>query len=798
MLCSLNWLGEYLDLKVAAQELAERLTLAGLEAKVWPRYPQPPEGVVAASILAVEPHPKAERLSVCTVETGSGQVRVVCGAANVRPGLVSPLAPPGARLAGGRKVEKVVIRGVESCGMLCAEDELGLSEDHSGVMELDQAVAPGQALEEIVGLDDYLLEVDLTPNRGDCACVLGLAREAAGLFGAELRRPDLSYPEQGQPIEALAKVTIHDPDLCPRYMASLLSGLESKTSPWWLREKIISAGMRPISNLVDVTNFVMLELGQPLHAFDFTRLEGREIQVRRAKAGERFVTLDGREHVLEEGMLLICDGSRPVALAGLMGGLNSEVEAATSQVLIEAACFEPLNNRRTATRLGLQTEASYRFQRGVDPLGTPLALRRASKLMAELGGGFVHPGLIDANPIPFTPARISLRVARCNSYLGTAYSGQKMAGLLRSIEIEAECRAERIEVVAPSWRPDLTREVDLIEEVARLAGYDQIPSTFPPMSAPAARKPALEALAEKTRAILTGLGLFETINYVFTPTEAEKMLGWKDPQPPVLLLNPLAEDQAALRPSLLWGLLKTLALNLRHGAEGVRIFEWGNVFRSQGPNLQPAEEAHLAAVMAGQREPTAWCSSRSKVDFYDLKGVLEGLLIGLGISGARFEACPRPEYQPGASAQVSVEGQVLGYLGRLSEAALASFDLKEPAFAFEISAATLLDLAGRPSPEFQLPPRFPAIIRDLAIVVPADLEAAQLLAFAGEVADPLIAGVSLFDLYQGSPLPPDQKSFGLRIRYQSSERTLTEAEVAPLHNRLINHLLTRTGGVLRR
>ncbi|MBW1713430.1 MAG: phenylalanine--tRNA ligase subunit beta, partial [Deltaproteobacteria bacterium] len=369
MLCSLNWLAEYVKLTVEAQELADRLSMAGLESMVERRYPDRIEGVIAAKILAVEPHPKADRLTVCTLETGGGEVKAVCGAPNVRAGLISPLALPGARLAKGLKVSKSRIRGVESGGVICAEDELGLSEDHSGIMELDQETEVGSDLAQIVDFDDYLLEVDLTPNRGDCACLIGLARETAALLGQELRYPDFSFRGQGQPIEELTRVDVLDPDLCPRYAASLLSSLKVGPSPWRLREKLISSGFRPISNLVDVTNFVLLELNQPLHAFDFDRLAEGRIVVRQAKPGERFVTLDGQERRLAEGMLLICDGQEPVGLAGIMGGLNSEIEPATERVLIEAAYFDPTNNRQTATRLGLMTEATYRFQRGVDPVG---------------------------------------------------------------------------------------------------------------------------------------------------------------------------------------------------------------------------------------------------------------------------------------------------------------------------------------------------------------------------------------------------------------------------------------------
>ena len=531
MRCSLKWLSEYVDLTLAPKELAHSLSMVGLESVVEPRYADKIEGVVAGRIVGVEKHPNADRLTVCSVESGSGQVEVVCGAPNVRPGLVSPLALPGARLKDGFKIKKSKIRGVESFGMLCAEDELGLSADHSGIMDLGE-VEPGTPLSDLIDFNDFILEVDVTPNRGDTASVIGIARETAAMLGQELRLPEADYPETGQPVADLAKVDIKAPDMCPRYCASLTSELEIMPSPWWVRDKLLSAGVRPISNLVDVTNLVMLETNQPLHAFDFDEVAEHRIVVREAEEGERFTTLDNQERILTRGMTLICDGKKPVGLAGLMGGLNSEIKDTTTRVLLEAAYFDPTTNRRMATNLGMNTEATYRMQRGVDPVGLVDALKRGTYLMHTLGKGVVHAGLIDEYPKKVEFPTLPLRVGRCNEYIGISLSDQEMSGLLNSIRIKSEVVDEDlIRAKVPPWRSDLEREVDLTEEIARLYGYDHIPVTLPPMSGSARPHPPLNVLETRIRPLLISAGLTQIITYSFIPDKAPGMLGLPESDP---------------------------------------------------------------------------------------------------------------------------------------------------------------------------------------------------------------------------------------------------------------------------
>lgn len=802
MQCSTNWLAEYISSSFDPIDLAARLSLAGLEATARPRYPEPPQGVIVGRITAVDKHPNADRLTICTVDTGAGETAVVCGAPNVKPGLVSPLAPPGAVLKGGFKLKKSKIRGVVSLGMLCAEDELGLSEDHTGLMELDPSLEPGQTLGSLIDFSDWLIEVDLTPNRVDCASVVGLAREAAAILGGRMNLPELNYTATGQSITDLAEVVVEDPDLCPRYSASLLTELKVKPSPWWMRDRLLSAGVRPISNLVDVTNYILLELNQPLHAFDFDRVAQGKIIVRRAKPGEMFTTLDGQERRMDEQMLMICDAERSVGIAGVMGGLNSEVVDSTNRVLIEAAYFTPSSIRRTSTRLGLSTEASYRFERGIDRTNTAGALERATALMQSLGEGVVHQGLIDVHPDPAPPLSLQLRAERCRQVLGADIPAQEMTDHLNSIAVEASLSADgrTVSATVPGWRPDLEREIDLVEEVARLHGYDQIPATFPEMREPALGLPPLEGLRQRMSALLAAAGLHQTVTYSFIPAQTPQVFGWAEDDERynhLPLKNPITEDQSVLRTSLLQGLLSTLAANSRRQVESIRIFEWGRVFFPTEPNRLPREETRLGGLIAGPGLPQGWNSEPRDIDFYDLKGLVERLIRVVTPRPTVCRPVEGPEFLAGQAAEIEADGLVIGRLGQLAPRLLERFKVKEAVFAFDLSADALAELDGRERPKFVPLPKFPSISRDLALVVDRAISAGQILAWAGELDDPTIEQTAIFDYYDGLPLADNEKSIGLRVRYRSTEKTLTEEEIGPLHQKLTEHLINRTGGKLR-
>ena len=533
MRLSLNWLSDFVDMTVSPSVLADRLTMAGLEVEALEEAAPDFSGVVVARVTKVEPHPQADLLRLAEVEDGRDAYKVVCGAPNLEVGRLYPFAPPGAVLSQGRKLKPAKIRGVLSQGMLLAEDELGLSADHVGLMEIPQDLPLGQDFAAALNLADVILEVAVTPNRQDCLSVLGLAREVAALLNVPLRHPEVIVAPVAEAESPQARVTILDPVGCPRYAARLLVDLTVKPSPFWMRRRLQLAGLRAINNLVDVTNYVLLEFGQPLHAFDFRKLRGGQIVVRRPRAGEEsFVTLDGQERPLTPDTLLICDGEQPVALAGVMGGQDSEVAEDTRQVLIESAYFHPPVIRRTSKRLGLSTEASYRFERGVDPEGVIHAMERAAQLMAQVGGGRVLAGRIDAYPNPVYRPRITLRASRANQVLGTNLSQGEMSQLLKRLHLPVVARdADTLEVQAPSFRGDLEREIDLVEEIARLSGFEGIPVTLA-RGEVATPRPAPEVrLRRAAKELLLGMGFFEAVNYSFQSERLEALLGSRTPRP---------------------------------------------------------------------------------------------------------------------------------------------------------------------------------------------------------------------------------------------------------------------------
>jgi phenylalanyl-tRNA synthetase beta chain len=796
MRLSLNWLKDFVDLRVEAAVLADRLTMAGLEVEALEVVAPDFTGVVVGRVTRVEPHPQADRLVVAEVTDGSRAYRVVCGAPNVAPGRVYPFAPHGAVISQAREVKEVKLRGVVSQGMLLAEDELGLSADHVGLMEIPQELPEGRFLADALNLPDVVLEVAVTPNRPDCLSILGLAREVAALFKLPLGHPEVAVAEVAEPPSPQARVTILDPVGCPRYAARLLTDLTVGPSPFWLRRRLQSAGLRPINNLVDVTNYVLLEFGQPLHAFDFQLLKGGEIVVRRPRTGEsRFVTLDGQERELDAETLLICDAQAPVALAGIMGGLDSEVTAATRQVLIESAYFDPRTIRRTAKRLGLSTEASYRFERGVDPEGVIHALERAAQLMSQVGGGRVMAGRLDEYPAPLSHPRLTLRVSRANDVLGTAFTHEQISGLLKRLHLPAVTREPGIlEVQVPTFRGDLEREIDLIEEVARLSGYDAIPVTLP-TGVVATRRPATETrLKQEARQLLLGLGFFEVITYAFQPERLGALLGEKAPGGALRLANPLSEEQACMRTSLLPGLLDTLRRNTLKQLLDVRLFELSKTFIPVAGADLPREELMLSGVMYGFREAPSWLAAKEAVDFFDLKGVVENLLEGLLLPEVSFQSQGLPAWLR-QGARVYSRDRELGVLGELLPEITEGLDLEGPLWVFNLKFEALA--AAVELPLFTPLPRYPAVYRDIALVVPEEVSAARVAEALYRSGRPWLVEARLFDVYAGEPIPRGRRSLAFRLSYRDPERTLTDDLVNRHHQALVEALAQELGAELR-
>ncbi|RLB85223.1 MAG: phenylalanine--tRNA ligase subunit beta, partial [Deltaproteobacteria bacterium] len=624
MKTNLHWLREFVDIPGDVQELAEMLTMAGLEVEGLEPLNLHFENIVVGLIKEVRPHPDADRLFVCDVDAGGRSVQVVCGAPNTEQGIKAPLALPGAVLADGTRVREGKIRGVLSAGILLAEDELGLTDDHTGIMVLDEDWEPGAELSSFLPENDWVIEVSITPNRPDCASVIGIAREIAAVTGNELRMPAIELNEEGPPVESLAEIALLDPKGCPRYVARVVQDVSLGPSPFWMRYRLHLAGIRSISNVVDVTNYVLLELGQPLHAFDYDRLRGHRIEVRKARAGERFTTLDGQTRELSNEVLLICDGERPVALAGIMGGLNSEIFEGTRHVLLESAFFDPTTIRRGAKYLGLSTEASYRFERGADIGGLVRAADRAAYLIQQVAGGKIAKGVLDQYPEKRQQPVIELRLSQVNKVLGTSLASSEVFRCLDSLNMKVEpVDEDTFRVVPPTYRVDVSREIDLIEEAARISGYQNIPVRAPLVRASEEKRYWELDLSERVRWIMTSIGYSEIITYSFISPNTIEHLGAKSGEPLVnfvRLLNPLTVEQSVMRTSLLPGLLLTAKQNLYYGEKEIKLFEWGKVFFSRGADELPDERYHAAALLAGPMTSKKWHTEERLADFYDIKG----------------------------------------------------------------------------------------------------------------------------------------------------------------------------------
>jgi phenylalanyl-tRNA synthetase beta chain len=725
---------------------------------------------------------------------------VVCGAPNVSPRALVPLALPGTTLPSGMAVTTATIRRQTSAGMLCSEKELGLSEDHSGIMILPADLKVGERLSRALGLEDIFLEINVTPNRPDCLSLIGVARELSAIFERPLTMPELPAASSEGDINRETSVTILDPDLCPRYAAQLVRGVRVGPSPLWLRQRLQAVGIRSISNVVDVTNFVLMEFGQPLHAFDLETLEERRIVVRRARPGEVLVTLDGTARSLSPEMLVIADGKNPVALAGIMGGEDTEIQAATRSVLIESAYFEPGSIRRTSKKLALSTEASIRFERGVDIDGLLPAMRRAAGLMASLSGGQVVSGWIDNYPVPMTSEAILVDPEKTGRFLGLPVSGEKVLEICRRLSLPASRKGTLVEIRPPSFRRDLTRPVDVVEEIARLIGYERIPVTYPPISARAKKDAPAGHLKARAAAVLQGLGFDEIITYSFISEKANALFQ-ETPRPGgpamVRINNPLSEDQSVMRLSLIPGLLMTVSRNWTQRNLNLRLFEMGKVFLPLKEQTLPEEVNRLCVLWTGRRRPEQHYYPAEEVDFYDLKGVLEELLDSLRVEGVELREAPAPVYfSPGNYVRVYAGKNYLGELGRISREAGAVFDLKERGFLFDLNLDLLLERSRECAP-FQSWPRFPEVTRDMALIVSQTVLWQAIREAIDALQEPLIERIDLFDLYQGKPIPEGKKNLGVRLHYRSPERTLSDEEVNAIQEKVLRKVLNQFGASLR-
>ena len=802
MKVSLHWLKDYVEIKVGVKELIDLLTMSGLEVEGAISTGEGFEKVVVAEIQTIRKHPNADKLSLVEARTDRERFSIVCGARNIREGQKVPLALVGAKLPNGMEIKRSKIRGEMSEGMLCSEIELGLGQDATGIMILPSTLPSGADLGEALGLKDTVLAISITPNRPDCLCVLGVVREIAALTHQRVKYPPLSLSDKGEEIHRKTSVTILDPDLCPRYVARMIEGVTIGPSPFWMRSRLEKVGIRSINNVVDVTNYVMMEYGQPLHAFDFELLEEERIVVRRAKEGEEFVTLDGVKRSLGQEMLMICDGVKPVAIAGVMGGLNSEIKEDTKVVLLESAYFNPAGNRRTAKQLGLETEAAYRFGRGIDYGGCLTAANRAAQLIQELAGGKMVEGVVDAYPTPIRPSPIRLSVKRIHHVLGIEIPVKKMRAYLEDLELEVRGENGDILIVTPpSFRGDLEREIDLIEEVARMDGYEKIPLTLPqgPPS-PEERNKAF-VFERKALDLLAHHGYHEVITYSFTSPKSSDLLGL----PPndvrrkhLRILNPLTEDFSVLRTSLIPGLLETACYNLSWKNSNLKLFELKKVFLSQEGEKLPKEIKYLAGLAIGMERDPYWAVASRTIDFYDVKGCVEDLLEMLQIKGITFQRAEDiPYLHPGKASRILSEKEGLGILGEVHPQVLSHYDIPGRAYLFEIDFEQVVRWAGE-GRRFRPLPKFPAVYRDLSMVVDDALEVERISEAIWSFQQPFIDEVNLFDVYRGAPIPEGKKGISYRIRYQASDRTLTDEEVNRYHEKIIFQLMEIFRAELRR
>jgi phenylalanyl-tRNA synthetase beta chain len=785
----LSWLRELCPTDRSAEELAELLTSRGAEVEAIERPWEGVSGVVVARVLEVRDHPNSDTLCLARVQMGSGELEVVVGVRNMAPGDLVPLAPPGASVVTlPEPLEAREIRGVVSNGMLCAPDELGISASHDGILVLPNDLEPGADVVKAFGLDDAVLDIEVTPNRPDFLSVLGIAREVSASTGTPLWNPDTHVEEDPETAAGVATLEVADLERCPRYLARIIRGVRHVPSPIAVQARLFAAGMRPISAVVDATNYAMLEVGQPLHPFDLALLKGPGIVVRRARAGEKLVTLDGVERTFTEDDLLICDAERPVAVAGVMGGELAEVSEQTSDVLLEAAWFERAGVQRTRRRIGLSTEASMRFERGADPEGATVGADRACRLMVEWCGARVLRGLIEVGGPP-PRRRIELRTSRASSLIGYPVSTADASGVFERLGVATETvDDETLRVEIPGYRVDLEREVDLIEEVVRIQGYERVGSTLPAITRPGGLPPAY-AFRTRVRDALRRAGLREVGLIPFVSEADLRMVGDDDA---IRVTNPLQSDDGWLRTRLIPGLLKVVRHNAHRHVRSVAIFEVDRVFRLR--DGRPEERLKAAFALSGNADP-GWASDDRPFDVFDGKGVVEAVMAELGIDWTLGDPIGRP-FHPGRSGAVMVGDERIGVLGEIHPRVADRFDLTARVAVAELEVEVLMRLA-RPVAGVEDVPRFPPVRRDLAFIVDESVPVARVRAALEGAAGELLGSVLLFDVFEGPPLPEGAKSLAFSVDFRAPDRTLTDEEADGAVAAIVERLSSEVGARLR-
>ena len=792
----MKWLKQYADIPVTPAEYESRMVMTGTGVEGTAPLAPELEGVVVGRVLTCRDHENSDHLHVCTVDVGEGEpLQIVCGAPNVREGILVPVAKIGARLPGGVTIKKGKLRGVESQGMLCSGPEIGVpvelypSVGTAGLLIFKEDYPLGADVKPIFGLDDTVVDFEILANRPDCLSVWGVARETAVAMGTELMMPRISVKEAGGDIRDYAQVEVRESELCPRYAARVVKNVRIGDSPAWLRQYLFAAGMRSINNIVDITNFVMLETGHPMHAFDLDKVRGRHIIVRKAEQGEKLTTLDGKEYALNSTDLMICDQEGPTGLAGIMGGEESEITENTREVLFECASFDRASIRITARALGIRTESSGRFERGVSPATVMDALNRACQMVNELDAGDVVSGVIDLYPKPLAPVTLTVSCARMARRAGVDIAPEEMEEILRKLLFQVKRNGDEMIVTAPAFRQDIEQEADICEEVLRYAGYDRIPVTHLRGETPMGGLNDTGRREAAIRGQLTGMGFYETMTFSFISAKSIQQLGLSADDPrnhPITIRNPLGEDTACMRTTLLPGALKTVAANIKNGNDSGRIYELGTIYDGQAKTAEglPVETHELVMAMWGQ------------ADFYAIRGAVEALCRQAGIA-YHIAACDEPYLHPGRRAALTAkDGQVLAVLGEMHPDTAERLDLTGRVYVAKVCLPLFFEMT-QPMGEVKPIARFPAVNRDLALVMPESQQVGPLMDAIRSGCGPMLEDIRMFDVFRGIQIGPGNKSVAFSLTLRAADHTLTEEEISRLTEKALKISKDQFGAVLR-
>ncbi|HWR61728.1 MAG TPA: phenylalanine--tRNA ligase subunit beta [Clostridia bacterium] len=795
MLVPIKWLKDYIDIKADPKSYADAMTMSGSKVERIEDLGKEIENVVVGRILKIEEHPAADKLVVGQVDVGTEVIQIVTGASNIREGDYIPVALNGSTLPGGVKIRKGKLRGVESNGMMCSAQELALELDNlpesmlDGIYILDREYPLGADIKEVLGLNDSVIEFEITNNRPDCLSIVGIARETAATFGGTMKYPETSFKENSENIRDYIDIQVKNSELCPRYSSRMIKNIVIKDSPAWMQERLIKAGVRPISNIVDITNYVMLELGHPMHAFDYRDLQDRKIIVRNAMPGETIKTLDEVERKLDETMLVIADGSKPTGIAGVMGGHGSEIKPDTTAVVFESANFAPVNIRLTSKKLGLRTEASGRYEKGIDPELSKIALDRACHLVEQLGAGEVVGGMIDIYPAPRSPRKLSLNAEKVNSFIGVRdITDAMIVKYLTSLEFKVEVKGD-LEVTVPTFRDDVEGSADLIEEIARLYGYDKIPVDLMDTTFTQGGKNYRQKIRDMAKTNMAAQGLYEVLTYSFVSPGVYNKINLKAENPlrnAIKLVNPLGEDQSIMRTTIIPNMLEVIARNLNKKVPDGQFFELSKVY---------LPDAASADGLADERE-TLTVGMYGEVDFFDLKGAVENLLEEMNITKYRILSSNNDSMHPGRTAELLINNKRIGCMGEVHPDVLDKYDIPARVYVAELNFEEIIKQSDM-NIKYRALPKYPSVARDIAIVVTEEITAGQVEEIIRNKGGRLIEEVKLFDIYRGSQIENGYKSMAYSIVYRSDEKTLSEEDITKVHNKIVNSLVNQVGAALR-